>query len=48
MLPILVFVHTRLAWAEEREVAAWFGVAWRGYAVITPGFLPRLSHTHRG
>lgn len=42
MFPILVFVYSRLARAEEREVAARFGDAWRDYASQTPGFLPHL------
>ena len=41
MFPILVVVYTRLARAEEREVAARFGAAWREYAARTPGFVPR-------
>jgi protein-S-isoprenylcysteine O-methyltransferase Ste14 len=41
MFPILVVIYTRLARAEEREVAERFGDAWRIYAATTPGFLPR-------
>jgi protein-S-isoprenylcysteine O-methyltransferase Ste14 len=41
MFPILVVVYTRLARAEEREVAARFGDAWHAYAAATPAFLPR-------
>ena len=41
MFPILVIVYTRLARAEEREVAARFGQDWREYAERTPGFVPR-------
>jgi len=41
MLPILVVVYARLARAEEREVAARFGAAWRAYAACTPAFVPR-------
>jgi len=41
MFPILVVVYTRLARAEEREVAARFGAVWRGYAARTPAFVPR-------
>lgn len=41
MFPVLVLVYTRLAKAEEREVAARFGDAWRNYAAATPGFVPR-------
>jgi protein-S-isoprenylcysteine O-methyltransferase Ste14 len=40
--PVLVFVYTRLARAEEREVAARFGQAWQDYAAVTPRFIPRL------
>lgn len=41
MFPVLVVVYTRLARAEEREVAARFGAAWREYADNTPAFIPR-------
>lgn len=41
MFPVLVAVYTRLARAEEREVAARFGNIWRTYATSTPGFIPR-------
>lgn len=41
MFPVLVVVHTRLARAEEREVAARFGATWREYPEATPGFIPR-------
>lgn len=40
MFPILVFVYTRLAYAEEREVAARCGEEWREYAERTPAFVP--------
>ncbi len=40
MFPVLVLVYTRLARAEEREVAARFGDAWREYAARTPPFVP--------
>lgn len=45
MFPILVLVYTRLARAEEREVAARFGDAWHDYATRTPGFVPRPWHS---
>ncbi len=45
MFPILVFVYTRLARAEEREVAAHFGPAWHDYASRTPAFIPRHRPT---
>jgi protein-S-isoprenylcysteine O-methyltransferase Ste14 len=41
MFPILAVVYTRLARAEEREVAARFGQAWWDYAARTPAFWPR-------
>ena len=41
MFPILVVVYTRLARAEEREVAAHFTDAWHAYAQRTPRFVPR-------
>ncbi|GAA0467421.1 isoprenylcysteine carboxyl methyltransferase [Actinoplanes capillaceus] len=40
MFPVLAFVYTRLARAEEREVAAQFGDAWQDYAAATPAFVP--------
>jgi protein-S-isoprenylcysteine O-methyltransferase Ste14 len=45
MFPILVVIYTRLARAEEREVAARFGDGWRTYAADTPAFVPRRRHT---
>ncbi|RZU53207.1 protein-S-isoprenylcysteine O-methyltransferase Ste14 [Krasilnikovia cinnamomea] len=45
LFPVLAMVYTRLARAEEREVAARFGAAWADYAARTPGFLPRLRRT---
>jgi protein-S-isoprenylcysteine O-methyltransferase Ste14 len=45
MFPILALVYTRLARAEEREVAARFDDAWRDYAARTPAFLPRRHPT---
>lgn len=41
MFPVLVFVYTRLARSEEREVAARFGPAWADYAARVPRFVPR-------
>lgn len=41
MFPVLAVVYWRLARAEEREVAARFGEAWRAYAAGTPAFIPR-------
>ena len=43
MFPILVTVYVRLAHREEREVAAALGEAWRRYASVTPGWIPRLG-----
>jgi protein-S-isoprenylcysteine O-methyltransferase Ste14 len=40
MFPVLVVVYGRLARAEQCEVAARFGDAWREYAEHTPGFIP--------
>ena len=48
MFPVLVFVYTRLARAEERDVAARFGRAWRAYAVVTPAFIPRRQTNRAG
>lgn len=42
MFPVLVFVYTRLARSEEREVAGRFGDKWNSYAGRIPAFLPRL------
>lgn len=41
MFPVLVFAYSRLALAEEREVAARFGQEWTDYAAHTPRFVPR-------
>lgn len=43
MFPVLVWMYTRLARSEEREVAAEFGEAYRRYADRVPAFVPRLS-----
>jgi methanethiol S-methyltransferase len=43
MFPILVFMYTRLALAEEREVRAQFGEEYVRYASKTPAFFPRFS-----
>jgi protein-S-isoprenylcysteine O-methyltransferase Ste14 len=40
MFQILLVIYTRLARAEEGEVAARFGESWRAYAAGTPGFIP--------
>lgn len=41
MFPILVWMYVRLARAEEREMMAEFGDAYRRYADRVPAFLPR-------
>lgn len=46
MFPILVVVYTRLARAEEREVATRFGQQWRDYAACTPAFVPAGGRPH--
>ncbi len=48
MFPVLVFVYTRLARAEEREVATRFGDAWPAYAAVTAGFIPRYRRSRTG
>jgi len=40
MFPILVVIYTRLARAEEGEVATRFGNSWQAYVALTPGFIP--------
>lgn len=42
MFPVLVWMYTRLARIEEREVRARFGEAYEVYAARTPAFVPRL------
>ena len=41
MFPVLVVVYSRLARAEELEIAKRFGDIWAGYAATTPAFVPR-------
>ena len=43
MFPILVFMYVRLAYKEEREVAARFGAEYERYRARTPAFFPRLG-----
>jgi protein-S-isoprenylcysteine O-methyltransferase Ste14 len=43
MFPILVWMYVRLARAEEREVLAEFGDAYRRYAERVPAFFPRRA-----
>jgi protein-S-isoprenylcysteine O-methyltransferase Ste14 len=45
MFPVLLVVYSRLARAEEREVAAKFGPAWSAYAAAVPRFIPRRPRT---
>lgn len=45
MFPVLVFMYTRLAFREEREVRAEFGEAYNRYAANTPAFFPRFADT---
>ena len=42
MYPILVFMYTRLAKAEEREARAEFGKVYDSYAAEVPAFFPHL------
>jgi protein-S-isoprenylcysteine O-methyltransferase Ste14 len=43
MFPVLVFMYTRLARLEEREVLAEFGEEYEHYRRRTPAFFPRLG-----
>ena len=45
MFPVLVAIYTRLARAEEREVAARFGETWQRYASTTPAFVPHRERS---
>ena len=40
MLPILIWMYTRLAKSEERDAQKEFGEAWNAYASRTPAFIP--------
>lgn len=48
MFPVLVFMYTRLARAEERESIAAFGDAYRRYMQEVPGFIPRWERLSGG
>jgi protein-S-isoprenylcysteine O-methyltransferase Ste14 len=48
MFPVLVFMYTRLARAEERESIAEFGDAYRRYMDEVPAFIPRFGAHHGG
>jgi protein-S-isoprenylcysteine O-methyltransferase Ste14 len=41
MFPILLWMYTRLAFQEEREIRTEFGQDYNDYAVTTPAFIPR-------
>ncbi len=43
MLPILIWMYTRLAKSEETDSKKEFGEAWNSYANHTPAFIPRLK-----
>ncbi len=43
MFPVLVYMYSRLAQREEREIRAEFGDTYVRYAAATPAFLPRLG-----
>ncbi|MFB8788837.1 MAG: isoprenylcysteine carboxylmethyltransferase family protein [Potamolinea sp.] len=43
MFPVLLWMYTRLAFQEEREVQAFFGEEYVRYSATTPAFLPRLG-----
>ncbi|RMF27125.1 MAG: isoprenylcysteine carboxylmethyltransferase family protein [Cyanobacteria bacterium J083] len=47
MFPVLVWMYTRLAIQEEREMHNQFGEEYERYAAKTPAFLPRLSKKSR-
>ena len=47
MFPILVVTYARLAHREEREVAAEFGEAWRGYAAVSRAWIPHFGVSRR-
>ena len=43
MFPVLIFVYTRLAMGEDREVVKAFGPDGEAYAARTPRFIPNWS-----
>jgi protein-S-isoprenylcysteine O-methyltransferase Ste14 len=47
MFPVLCVMYVRLAHAEEKEVAAEFGDAYRRYAARTPAWFPRIGRRHK-
>jgi protein-S-isoprenylcysteine O-methyltransferase Ste14 len=44
MFPVLVWMYTRLARSEEREMREAFGDSYERYAAVTPAFFPQLIH----
>jgi len=46
MLPVLVYVYTRLARHEEQAALAEFGGEYRGYMNATPAFIPSPGRIH--
>jgi protein-S-isoprenylcysteine O-methyltransferase Ste14 len=47
MFPVLVVMYRRLALAEETEIEAEFGAAYRNHAARTPRFIPDLRARSR-
>jgi len=43
MFPLLIWVYSRLARREEKEVLAMFGDQYAQYAKNTPRFIPELK-----
>ncbi len=43
MFPILIWMYTRLAHAEEREVRKMYGTDYQAYADRVPGFIPNFN-----
>ena len=43
MFPLLVWMYVHLAHAEERDALREFGEAYKHYAAVTPGWIPRWS-----
>jgi protein-S-isoprenylcysteine O-methyltransferase Ste14 len=43
MLPVLIFMYTRLAKSEEKDAQKEFGLAYEKYKSDVPAFLPRLK-----
>jgi protein-S-isoprenylcysteine O-methyltransferase Ste14 len=48
MLPVLVYMYSRLALREERDSREAFGAAWDEYAACTPRFFPRFGRPSAG